>query len=219
MRAQSPSERLTKASWERLRGWVDDLGITKRSSTLAAALVLAAIGHTGKIGRFRRTFARTFVPGSSNHIPVLVKILMDDPILMPSFSMLEDNLQRMVVSALRADFNMAQFLQAECLTRSLLSLKDDLCQHDANSTILGLSLFRTFAVQCGLLGTRSLEGSLFMTEKLCNQFLMGLDALKLLHEGPHSVYNRYLADRTHLTGLNFHAEDQGSYSAAGAGGK
>jgi hypothetical protein len=120
----------------------------------------------------------------------------------------------MVISVLGADFNMAQFIQAECLTRSLLSLKDDLCQHGASSTILGLSLFRIFALQCGLLGTKSLEGSLFMTEKFCNQFLMGIDALKLLHEGPHSVYNRYLAERANLIGLSFNAEDQGSYAQA-----
>eukprot|EP00971_Amphidinium_carterae_P314472 6250855-Amphidinium_carterae.1 len=86
------------------------------------------------------------------------------PILIPSFWKLDENLREMIKTAVKADFNFGQFLQAENLAANLFTVKEILGSGDNAESILGFILFRIFAAMCGILGAISLDGSLFMKE-------------------------------------------------------
>merc|ERR1711971_629641 len=102
--------------------------------------------------------------------------------------------QRIIQSSLMAsEFNFGQFLQAENLPANLSVVKG-LSKGDGSGSVLGFFLFKIFAAMCGILGMKSLEGSIFMTDKMYTNFKMGLDVLHHLDtEDAVQVYDRFLA--------------------------
>jgi len=110
---------------------------------------------------------------------------------------------------MKAEFNFGQFLQAENLPANLNVVKDLIAdQASSKVNVLGFFLFRLFIAMCGLSSSRSLEGSLFMIDKLYSNFRVGLDVMEhLREESAHQVYMRFLAQRSINQGLSFEAKD------------
>eukprot|EP00929_Paragymnodinium_shiwhaense_P063871 TRINITY_DN31960_c0_g3_i1.p1 TRINITY_DN31960_c0_g3~~TRINITY_DN31960_c0_g3_i1.p1 ORF type:complete len:3687 (+),score=983.36 TRINITY_DN31960_c0_g3_i1:94-11154(+) len=211
VRGQKSGSQLTRASWEKLQAWTKDtVGLTREPATLAAMLVLCAIYNVGKIKEFRKTFA----PGFDDPFEALVVILQRAPTLCPSFAKLEEHLQTIILMALKADFNFGQFLQAENLPASLLIFQEVLGSSSSSEgtvNVLGFFLFRIFATMCGILGMKSLEGSLFMDNMQYRNYDNGLGVLQnVLNESAQSIYNRFLAQRAKAQELTFDTKDDES---------
>jgi len=206
VRGQKEEVRLTKASWEKLQDWTRrTVGLMKSSSTVGAMFVFTAIASLGKIKPFRQAFAPEF----DEPTEALASILQKSPLVIPSFSNLTDDMQNTILSALKADFNFGQFLQAENLPASLFTVKQMVEDGGTSgSSILGFFLFKIFATMCGLLGKVSLEGSLFMVNNAFTNFKVGLDVLgHLTDEDAFKVYNRFLQERAKGQGLTFNVNN------------
>ncbi|OLP80286.1 E3 ubiquitin-protein ligase HERC2 [Symbiodinium microadriaticum] len=202
VRGQAEGVRLSKSSWDHLQDWTrNTVCLTKSHSMVSAMLVYVAIMNVGKIKPFRAAFA----PEEDEPAEALARILHRSPMLVPSFAKLEPEQQHVILSALKADFNFGQFLQAENLPASLFTVRQILAEGGAASgDILGFFLFRIFAAMSGILGPKSLEGSIFMTETNYKNFEVGLDTLQhLMEDGAVRVYDRFLVARAKGQGLHF----------------
>eukprot|EP00930_Biecheleria_cincta_P055421 TRINITY_DN41740_c0_g1_i1.p1 TRINITY_DN41740_c0_g1~~TRINITY_DN41740_c0_g1_i1.p1 ORF type:complete len:1506 (-),score=256.24 TRINITY_DN41740_c0_g1_i1:248-4735(-) len=201
VRSQAPAARLSQESWGKLQDWTRrTVNLTENVQHVQAMLVFVAIMGVGKI----KTFRTAFTPECHEFNEALVKVLQHAPFTFPSFARLGKESQQMILSCLMAsDFNFGQFLQAENTPANLLVVKE--ISH-GDKSILGFFLFKIFAAMCGILGMKSLEGSLFMGEKMYTNFKVGLEVLQHLEsDSPQQVYNRFLAERAHSQGLAFDA--------------
>jgi hypothetical protein len=163
------------------------------ASFIGCMLVFVAISNLGKIKDFKLAFAPEF----DGHTEALASILKECPILLPSFAKLDDNLQNLISSALKADFNIGQFAQAENIPASLLPVKQILSDKDTGGdTVWQFQLFKFFVALCGILGMKSLEGSLFMVDKQYTNVKLALDVLSNWEKDtPQEVYVRFLKER------------------------
>lgn len=196
---QAKEGRLSKASWQKLQQWVQSVVRLKSSPRIVwTLLVFVAIMSVGKIKGLRIAFT----PDTEEFNEALIKLLQEFPMALPSFARLDAGSQQLIMSCLVAsEFNFGQFLQAENLPANLVVVKN--ISHGEGS-ILGFFLFKLFAAMCGILGMKSLEGSLFMNEQMFKNFKVGLDVLNhLQRESPQQVYHRFLADRARTQGLAF----------------
>jgi len=190
---------LSNASWQKLQQWVQSVVRLKASpQTVWTMLVFVAIMSVGKIKGLRMAFT----PDSEEFNEALIKLLQEFSVALPSFARLDAGSQQLIMSCLVAsEFNFGQFLQAENLPANLVVVKS--ISHGEGS-ILGFFLFKLFAAMCGILGMKSLEGSLFMNEQMFKNFKVGLDVLNhLQHESPQQVYHRFLSERARSQGLAF----------------
>merc|ERR1719454_2863991 len=130
----------------------------------------------------------------SMHDVALAQILQAKPEVVPSFSRLEDKFKQLIVDALSVDFQFSQFLQAENTPANLVVMKEKLKPHGDDG--FAFFCFRVFAQMCGKIGSKSLKGSMFMTEKQFQRFRPGLDALQQLKtRDPQETYNNFLLQR------------------------
>lgn len=215
VRGQKPDVRLTRASWEKLQEWTrDSVGLSSNPEILGAMLVVAAINNVGKITAFRRTFA----PDFDEPFEALVAVLRNFPAILPSYAKLEPQLQEVVLSAFKTEFNFGQFLQAESLPASLSNIKELVgpsLSGEGLRSAFGIFLFRNFSATCGIRAPASLEGALFMIETLYKNWILGLGAIQNIEtEGPPEVYNRFLAARAQDQQLTFNAADGESRAIA-----
>eukprot|EP00930_Biecheleria_cincta_P029502 TRINITY_DN20520_c0_g1_i1.p1 TRINITY_DN20520_c0_g1~~TRINITY_DN20520_c0_g1_i1.p1 ORF type:complete len:1155 (-),score=223.59 TRINITY_DN20520_c0_g1_i1:115-3579(-) len=209
VRSQAEDARLSHESWGKLQEWTKTtVCLTKDVETVRAMLVFVAIMSVGKVKNFRKAFT----PETEEFSESLIRTLQQVPELFPSFARLSEASRQTIISCLNAsDFNFGQFLQAENTPANLLVLNSV----SADKSVLGFFLFKIFAAMCGILGMKSLEGSLFMNDKMYGNFRLGLDTLGFLSsESPAEVYNRFLAERAKSQGLFFDAADAESRAVA-----
>ncbi|CAK0904969.1 unnamed protein product, partial [Prorocentrum cordatum] len=211
VRGQPEGERLTPPSWEKLQEWAKrTVCLTGSTSMLSTTLVFVAIMNLSRIKSFRQAFA----PDVDEPDEALAAILQKSPILVPSFMKLNEHQRQAILSALKANFNFGQFLQAENLPGNLSAAKQILMESGNTSgsvNTLGLFLFRNFAALSGLRGKDSLEGSLFMTDEFYSNYKVGLDVLKhLMRESAQQVYERFLKERARAQALSFYPHDPAS---------
>jgi hypothetical protein len=131
-------------------------------------------------------------------------------VLIPSFWKLDKELQKTILSSLEAEFNFGQFLQTEALPHSLRVVKDLIGAGGEDSNVLlYFFLFRIFAQMSGLFGFRSLNASLFMTDRMYVNYSLGLEVLQGFAAGqqPLAVYERFLAERATAQGLALQDKD------------
>lgn len=202
VRSQKSDACMSKQSWQKLQEWSRGaMRLSENSTTVRTMFVFVAIMSVGKIKSFRAAFSPECQdPGDSLH-----QVLQKMPFVLPSFLMLDKSAQQMILSSLVAgEFNFGQFLQAENVPASLSVVKDI----SQGGVLLGFFLFKIFVAMCGILGMKSLEGSLFMTETMFSNFKVGLDVLDNLNsESSGQVYNRFLAARATAQGIDFQADD------------
>merc|ERR1719464_2541281 len=125
------------------------------------------------------------------HDRALLHILETNAEVVPTYLRLSDKYQRLIKDSLSVDFELSQFLQAENVPANLSAVKDRLKPHGDEG--FAFFCFRIFVQMCGKLGSKSLQGSLFMTEEQFLRFKPGLNALQQLRDleaGP--AYNAFL---------------------------
>lgn len=202
-REQPEKDKLRPESWQHMLEWVNEVGLT--SKRVAAVLVYCAIVAIGKISAFQKEFAAE----ATEPIGALASIVQRHPVLVPSFQRLDEEEQNLIVYCLKAQahFNFGQFLQAESLPMSLAKCKELLIcpQETLLHDVFSFFLFTVFMSLCAILGVKSLNGSLFMTEDMYNHnFKVGLEALKNLKEKEATtVYDGFLQKRAELAQVEF----------------
>jgi len=189
IRSQPEDEQLSRQSWAWIQDWVAEGVKVHSEDALDAMLTFMAIHALGKIKEFRDELAPGF--DAQMHDVALAHVLEKQPEVVPSFLRLAPRFQRLIVDALSVDFEFSQFLQAENVPANLMVVKDKLEPHGEDG--FAFFCFRLFAQMCGKLGSKSLAGSLFMTESQFLRFRPGLDALQQLRTlEAGSAYNTFL---------------------------
>jgi len=116
----------------------------------------------------------------------------------PSFQRLEAEAKESILNGLRAEFNIAQFIQGECPARSLQGLSGT----DANS--LQFYLLHALYDIAGAAGHNVQNGSAVMTESTYNGFEYAIGSIEKLSSGLSfdEVYDDYLNKRATDLGLD-----------------
>ncbi|CAJ1415640.1 unnamed protein product [Effrenium voratum] len=201
-REQPAGDKLKPESWEHMLQWVKEVGLTPKR--VAAVLVYCAIVGIGKISPFHQHFA----PDATEPIGALASIVTRHQVLVPSFQRLDEEEQNLIIYCLKAqaNFNFGQFLQGESLPVSLAKCKELLIcpQETILHDVFSFFLLTVFMSLCAILGVKSLNGSLFMTEDMYDNFKVGLEALKTLKDKEAlTVYDGFLQKRAELAGVQF----------------
>lgn len=201
VRNQPPSNRLSKENWSHLQRWVRNvvkLTDPQEPDAVDAMLCFMSIHDLGKMKDFREELA----PGYQDHDAGLSYILSRSPEVLPSYCRLPDKYQLLIETSLKVDFNFGQFLQAENLPANIKNVKSLL--GNKGDVALAFYLFHIFADMAGIMGAKSLDGSMFMTETMFNNFKKGLTTLQLLtHETMNDTYDSFLKLRAKEQGLAF----------------
>jgi len=166
--------------------------------------VVVMLHAVGKIPKLRAQLA----PEAMGHRQVLAHVMSTCPKVLPSFIRLEKKLRHIAQECLTREFEFKQFLHAENLPANLQTVKDMLhCEESRR--MLHIFVMCIFAEVSGLLGTESLEGSLYMTEERFAKFRIGTDALRLLSDGGSvdEVYDKLLETHAEACGLPFNSRD------------
>ena len=184
----SQTDKLSPASWAEIRNWATR--VLTSAEAVDAMLSLMAIHDLGKLKDFRNDLA----PDFKDHDAAMRFIIGTTPEVLPSLCRLPPDFQYLVKSTLSLDFNFGQFLQAENLPANLLPVQELIGSRGSGA--LGFYLFHIFADMAGIMGAKSLKGSLFMTETMYSNFALGISALsRLADEGVGSVYASFLHQR------------------------
>ncbi|EER17507.1 conserved hypothetical protein, partial [Perkinsus marinus ATCC 50983] len=201
VRNQPPSNRLSRENWSHLQRWVRNvvkLTDPQEPDAVDAMLCFMSIHDLGKMKDFREELA----PGYQDHDAGLSYILSRSPEVLPSYCRLPDKYQLLIETSLKVDFNFGQFLQAENLPANIKNVKSLL--GNKGDVALAFYLFHIFADMAGIMGAKSLDGSMFMTETMFNNFKKGLTTLQLLtHETMNDTYDSFLKLRAKEQGLAF----------------
>mmetsp|Transcript_26095 Transcript_26095/g.66577 ORF Transcript_26095/g.66577 Transcript_26095/m.66577 type:complete len:448 (+) Transcript_26095:1-1344(+) len=148
-----------------------------------------AIHALGKIPEFREELAPGF--DAQSHDVALSHILRNKPEVVPSFMRLPAKYRNLIIDSLSVDFQFSQFLQAENVPANLEMVKEQMAPHGDEG--FAFFCFRIFVQMCGKLGSKSLVGSVFMTEPQFQRFRPGLDALQTLKTNEAGMaYNAFL---------------------------
>jgi hypothetical protein len=185
-KCQAGNEQLTRQSW----GWIQEWILKKMDddNKVDAMLAFMAIHALGKIEEFRDELA----PGFSKHMHdrALLHILETNAEVIPTYLRLSEKYQKLIKDSLSVEFEFSQFLQAENVPANLSVVKDRL---GGDEDSLGFFCFRIFVQMCGKMGSKSLNGSLFMTEPQFQRFKPGLDALEQLRtQDAGAAYNSFI---------------------------
>ncbi|KAF4666566.1 hypothetical protein FOZ61_009605 [Perkinsus olseni] len=194
VRGQNPKERLTERSWQAIRHWVTKVvkvESVRDAELLDALLCFTAIHDLGKMNDFRADVVPHEI---HDHDTALGYIMNHCPEVLPSYKSLSDHYKDLIRTSLRVNFNFGQFLQGENLPANLVGIKQ--LFKDKTNDAMPFFLFHIFADMAGILGARSLEGSLFMSETMYNNFARGIEAIQELQTScPRDVYDRFLLKR------------------------
>jgi len=204
VRGQAPEDRLTKQSWENLRHWATQIVNLTTPQAVDTMLCFMVLHDLGKMTHFREDLA----PGYHDHDQALNYIISTAPDVLPSYQRLEGEDKSLIQASVNVTFNLGQFLQAENLPANLIAVKE-LSKHSENA--LGFYLFHIFADMSGILGAKTLEGSVFMTEIMYANFKRGLDVLHTLSSSSVEYsYDGFLQRRAILCFTGFTSEEHRS---------
>ncbi|KAF4652938.1 hypothetical protein FOL47_010776 [Perkinsus chesapeaki] len=205
VRNQPPDNRLSRENWKQIQRWAKNvvkLTNTEDPDAVDAMLCFMSIHDLGKMKDFREELA----PGYQDHDAGLSHILSKSPEVLPSYCRLPDKYQRLIEISIQVDFNFGQFLQAENLPANIRNVKSLL--GNKGDEALAFYLFHIFADMAGIMGAKNLDGSLFMTETMFNNFKKGLQTLQLLtHESMNDTYDAFLKLRAEEQGLEFKTDE------------
>jgi hypothetical protein len=149
------------------------------------------INDLGKSSRFLERLAKIHTVTTVDHDKLLLLALEESPALVPSFQRLTPKYKSLLLEGLRSEFNLGQFLQAECVPASFANL----LQIDGEA--LNLLLLHALCDIGGAAGHLVSDGSATITAAFASSFA---DALAAIREGvaPETsvqLYDRFLARR------------------------
>lgn len=192
-------KRLTERTWADLQQFVRWADLSQDS--IHGVLVFLTIRGLGK----SKEFLRLCAPSSRRQPEFAVAHAMTElPDLLPSLRKLSHDMYVMVQACLNiaARFNFSQLVQGENNPKSISSLQAAVAVHGSES--VKFYLFALVCMMCGLTGTTTLDGSLFLTEQNAQTLLLGIQSLKMLETAdPRVIYWSYIASRANMMDLPY----------------
>jgi hypothetical protein len=133
-----------------------------------------------------------------DHDKVLVSALEAHPEISPSFQRLSAQYQNLIINGLKAEFNIAQFIQGENVAASLGGLAG------LDQKSLDFYLLHALGDIAGAAGHVKQNGSVVMTEPTYQGFNMSIKSINQLKSGASvvEVHDHYLRQRAYVLNLN-----------------
>ena len=164
---QNDEIKLTPDNFEELRNYT--LSVLKTPEDVDAMLAYTVINDLGKIKNFVSDVEGQAGIKAKDHDEALLIGLKYMPKKIPSFNRLSQKYQKEILNALEADFNLGQFVFAECLEGNLTKFK--------NVTPESKQLYIVHLLYdvAGVAGHINPKGSLVMTNPVYNSYMQGID--------------------------------------------
>jgi hypothetical protein len=196
--AQEPSKRMSEALWAEWQEFVHYASLGEEMvHVLLVFLVIRGLSKSKAVAR-RMGLSERSPPN------VILEELLEQQLL-TSVNNFDDHMHSLLESVIifHEKFILPQFLQAENLPYHVDSLKK--CIASEGHRPFKCYLFALVAMMCGLLGSRSMHGSLFMDNNNGRNVLLGIRCLQNVSKtSTHAIYWSYVALRARL--LNYSVE-------------
>ena len=167
---QKETVKMTPDNFKKLRDFT--LNVIKTPQDMDTILAYTVINDLGKIKEFVETVETSTNQKTKDHDEALLLALKTMPDKIPSFNRLSENNKNDIINALDADFNLAQFVQGECLPGNLSKIKT------INNHAMNLYLAHVFYDVAGAAGHVASNGSLVMNNNVFNGYMQGIESVK-----------------------------------------
>ena len=187
-KCQKDAVRLSKEEFKKLRDFTT--GVLQTAQDVDAMIAYTVINDLGKIKSFTKHVEEITGIKTNDHDEALLIGLKTMPEEIPSFNRLSTTYKNDVLNALNTGFNLAQFVQCECLEGNLQGLKD------MNPKARDLYLVHVFYDVAGAAGHVNPNGSLVMTSPVYTGYMQGIEAISnVSNTSEFDVYNDFLAQK------------------------
>jgi len=188
---------LSKSTWDSIRELLFCSEMT--FDELNGLMVLLAIRGICK----SPDFAKIVPPSERTHPEQVLSYAVENlQAYLPSLASLGAETQKYLgsVAHILSQFNFAQFLQGENNPHSVWLLKNGL--ENQGEKVLKMCLLAQVCILCGVMGTTTLKGSLFLNEANGRCLMKALHCLQQIHDlEPHAVYWKYIQSRAEALNL------------------
>lgn len=178
------SGKLSRESFDRLVKMTKE--ILNTEELMKTALFFAIINDLGKV----KSIEKDFGVDTIDHDEILLKALDQNPDRFVSFKKLSPASKKMILEALKAKFNMAQFIQGENLAGNVTGLKK------LEKSVLRMYLLHALYDTAGAAGHIKNNGSLVMKEDTYRDYEAAITALvQVLDLSEMEIYQQYIEMR------------------------
>lgn len=193
---QLDKEKLSGASFQDLQAYTTR--ILNDAPAIHTMLVALAIHDLGKVEMVIKAVQKATGNVHSDHDRVLLMGLQQCPDLFPSVATLPEHYQQLLLEKLHMDFQVGQYVQAECPAASLPDATT------VREEVLHFHLLHTLYDIAGAAGQSIQNGSATMTEATYQGVQLAATTLEQLYAGKTKaeVYESYLHRRATLVGLH-----------------
>lgn len=180
-KCQKDAVKLSEEEFKKLRNFTT--AVLQTAEDVDAMIAYTVINDLGKINGFIQRVEETTGIKTNDHDEALLIGLKTMPEEIPSFNRLSTTYKNNVLNALNTGFNLAQFVQCECLEGNLQGLKD------MNPKARDLYLVHVFYDVAGAAGHVNPNGSLVMTSPVYTGYMQGIEAIT--NPSNNSVFDVY----------------------------
>ncbi|NUS74401.1 MAG: hypothetical protein HOQ05_13535 [Corynebacteriales bacterium] len=193
--------RLTESTFQELHTFVKEA--LEEDRWFAAAEALVADNDLFKVKKLIAEVNRRCGTNEDDHDRLLLLAIERCPDLTPSISRLDGSEKALILSAMRADFNVPQFVQLEGVAADLLALPGTPVQ------VLNFKIVEALADVAGAGGANIHNGSITVDEATARNFLdvaRAVDGMNAISGyGPDDAYLKYLQSRARRMGYSIAA--------------
>ncbi len=166
---QKEGIKLSIENFKALRDYT--LHVLQSPQDVDSMIAYTVINDLGKIQSFKNDVEQVSQTKAANHDDVLLTALQLMPEHIPSFNRLSTEWKESILNGLSADFNLAQFVQAECLPANLSRMKI------MTPTAQDRYIIHTFYDVAGAAGHVNPNGSLVMSNPVYTGYQQGITAM------------------------------------------
>ncbi len=194
-KCQNEKVKLSRKNFEKLRDYT--LRILPTQQDIDSMIAYIVINDLGKIRSFKEKVEQLTQKTTTTLDEILLAALQIMPEKIPSFQRLSIEWKESILTGLSADFNLAQFVQAECLPANLSRIK----------TITPVAqdryIIHTFYDVAGAAGHVNANGSLVMNNPVFEGYMLGIQAMEKLKSGASEVetYQYFLSKKAKKFGI------------------
>ena len=194
-KCQKDSVKLKPEEFSQLRQFTTE--VLKTPQDIDAMIAYTVINDLGKIKTFVEEIEEKTQTKTNDHDEALLIGLKIMPEQIPSFDRLSPIYKKDILNALNTNFNLAQFVQCECLEGNLQQLKD----MDENSK--NLYLVHVFYDVAGAAGHINPNGSLVMTSPVYLGYMQGINAINNKeNKNEFDIFNDFLTQKANTLSVS-----------------
>jgi len=211
---QQREARLSKESFSNLKKYVEDILIEVGkeigkgiSEGIEALIVFTVLNDLGKVESVVQWVRSKTAIEEVDHDKILEMGLRENPGEFPSYNKLHERIKKWLLEGLQAQFNFAQFVQAENVPNNLKGLAG------VSNKALGLFNLHALFDMAGAAGHIKYNGSLTLTDATYKDVMLCVDSTNLVASQKASVvyvYDNYLHERGKSLGLDVRRETERS---------